>query len=126
MGLDMYLTCVKEIETNEGEIKNQFKELYWRKVNHIHNWFVSNIQLGYDDCEEYEVKNYELLDLRDECAYVLEHPEEAQNVLPTVGGFFFGGTDYGDWYWEETEKTMREIDEALEEGYTKFYYTSSW
>ena len=26
---------------------------YWRKANHIHKWFVDNVQNGEDDCKEY-------------------------------------------------------------------------
>jgi len=126
MGLDMYLSCVKNVETNEGKIKSEFKEVYWRKANQIHNWFVQNIQNGHDDYEEYSLDTYDILELRNSCKYVLRHPEEAEDVLPTVSGMFFGSTDYGDWYWEETERTMRELNEVLDEGYTKFYYTSSW
>lgn len=126
MGLDMYLSCVRNMETNEGEMKVEFKEVYWRKANQIHNWFVQNVQNGYDDCSEYLLGRDEIVELRDDCAYVLRHPEEAEDVLPTVGGMFFGSTDYGDWYWEEVQRTMKELDEALEEGYTKFCYASSW
>lgn len=126
MGLDMFLSCTKNTETNEGNVKVTWKEVYWRKANQIHNWFVQNIQNGYDDCAEYSLDAYDILELRNDCAYVLKHPEEAEDVLPTVGGMFFGSTDYGDWYWEEVERTMKELDEALKEDYTNFYYTSSW
>ena len=126
MGLDMFLACIKERETNEGDMKVSWKELYWRKANQIHNWFVQNIQNGYDDCDEYSLDAYDILELRNDCAYVLKYPEEAEDVLPTVGGIFFGSTDYGDWYWEEVERTLKELDEVLQEDYTKFYYKSSW
>ena len=28
---------------------------YWRKANHIHKWFVDNVQGGNDDCGDYLV-----------------------------------------------------------------------
>jgi len=28
---------------------------YWRKANHIHKWFVDNVQNGVDECLTYQV-----------------------------------------------------------------------
>ena len=33
---------------------------YWRKANHIHGWFVKNVQGGKDNCEEYSVSRKQL------------------------------------------------------------------
>lgn len=33
---------------------------YWRKANHIHKWFVDNVQYGVDDCGTYEVTEADL------------------------------------------------------------------
>lgn len=45
---------------------------YWRKANHIHKWFVDNIQDGEDDCLYHrEVRKADLLDLLDTCEKVL-------------------------------------------------------
>src|SRR5690349_7231665 len=43
---------------------------YWRKANHIHNWFVENVQHGKDDCGEYYVTKDDLLKLLSECKKV--------------------------------------------------------
>lgn len=40
---------------------------YWRKANHIHNWFVENVQNGVDDCDSYVVSREKLQELYDTC-----------------------------------------------------------
>ena len=34
--------------------------MYWRKANHIHGWFVDNVQKGIDDCASYYVSDEKL------------------------------------------------------------------
>lgn len=60
---------------------------------------------------------------------VLDHPEIAENYLPTQRGFFFGGTDYDEWYMQDIENTIDILTKVLKE--TDFdtqmiVYTSSW
>lgn len=43
---------------------------YWRKANQIHNWFVQNVQNGYDDCSCYEVSKERLEELLDICKLI--------------------------------------------------------
>lgn len=52
---------------------------------------------------------------------------EAAQLLPTASGFFFGDTEYGPWYREDVELTVKQLDRALampEDWY--FVYQSSW
>lgn len=44
---------------------------YWRKANHIHNFFVEVVQKGYDDCGEYRVTKAALKGLLSRCNKVL-------------------------------------------------------
>lgn len=44
---------------------------YWRKVNHIHAWFVRNVQGGTDDCSYYFVSKDHFLELKETCEKVL-------------------------------------------------------
>lgn len=54
---------------------------YWRKANAIHNWFVTNVQNGKDDCDEYRVSKKQLEALRDACRTVIEgSPKKAGAV----------------------------------------------
>lgn len=56
---------------------------------------------------------------------VLEDPTVAKKLLPTQGGFFFGGTDYDQWYWEDLQYTKDVLDRILgcvEEGDSPWDY----
>lgn len=44
---------------------------YWRKANAVHNWFVTHIQDGNDDCGEYIVSKEDIESLLDTCEQVL-------------------------------------------------------
>ena len=103
---------------------------YWRKANAIHKWFVDNIQDGEDDCCYHrEVTQEDLEELRDICNEILCNPDVAEDRLPTQDGFFFGDTQYNEWYIEDLRTTIDIIDEVLKT--TDFekemvYYVSSW
>jgi hypothetical protein len=74
----------------------------------------------------------------------LEDTAKAREILPTADGFFFGSTDYDQWYWLELEETMKKtalILDCLEpdgefpwrvthrdepDWFVNFEYTSSW
>ena len=120
MGLDMYLN-VKSSSGNTDEIG------YWRKANHIHTWFVENIQAGVDDCRSYSVSQLQLKELLELCKRVLAFKHLAHEQLPTQGGFFFGSTEYGEGYYADIERTIEIISNALEYPATShIYYQSSW
>ena len=110
---------------------------YWRKSNQIHAWFVQHVQDGNDDCGIYYVSLEDLQELLDTVNAVLEAygkgdftagTAKANEVLPTQGGFFFGGTEYDEWYFEDLEATKAILEVCLAEaGYRgDFYYHSSW
>jgi len=104
---------------------------YWRKANSIHNFFVQNVGEDVDDCREMWVDRDVLVELRSRCDDVLkaDNTEEmAKEVgLETVSGFFFGDTDYGDWYKEDLKLTVEICDFvlALPEEYS-LHYQASW
>lgn len=58
---------------------------------------------------------------------VVVNPAVAEELLPTQSGFFFGGTDYDQWYVEDLKATQKIIKEALAEGDGgDFHYRASW
>lgn len=102
---------------------------YWRKANQIHNWFVENVQDGNDDCGSYEVSKEDLEALLATCADVLADPSQAESLLPTTGGFFFGDTEYDEYYMQDIKETINILTKVIAE--TDFekqmvYYVSSW
>ena len=149
MGLDMSLTRKEYVKdwdhTPEDKRKNvevfmngkkidtkkldylEFEVIDWRKVNHIHKWFVDNCQDGIDDCSRAFVPTDKLKQLVELCRYVLKDKEKAEELLPTDEGFFFGPTEYDKYYFESLEETVYVIDEALREHPDDEYiYQSSW
>ena len=103
-----------------------YEYAYWRKANQIHRWFVDTVQDGIDNCGSYEVTGEQLMDLTDLCKQVLNKrtTDFADATLPTCAGFFFGSTDYDDYYFEELEDTLKQLAEVKPtEVYT---YRSSW
>lgn len=55
-----------------NEVKFMTMEsMYWRKANHIHKFFVDNIQEGEDDCEEYDLPISTLDKLKEHCLEIM-------------------------------------------------------
>ena len=105
------------------------EEIRWRKANAIHKWFVDIIQGGVDDCGTYCVANNELKSLLSIIEEILEDNSKASKLLPTTEGFFFGGTEYDEYYFEELEFTKTKLSELLSpsnEHQDNFFYCSSW
>ena len=57
----------------------------------------------------------------------IEDPTFASEILPTQGGFFFGSTDYDEYYLHDIEYTVEVLKKALKlpDGWS-FEYSSSW
>ena len=45
---------------------------------------------------------------------VIEDPSVAEELLPTESGFFFGSTNYDEWYYDDLERTVKGIDAIME------------
>ena len=126
---------------------------YWRKSNSIHNFFVQEVQGGTDDCGEYYVKNEVLQRLVEFCKEdikyleslpyqletytdfiskqekqykVYENVDEYKINLEPTSGFFFGSTEFDEFYVDDLKKTVEMIEPLLEDKSSDYYYTSSW
>jgi len=154
MGLDMYLTKkhyvkqwsfqndderVEVIVTKGGKpmekvnpSKISYVEeevMYWRKANHIHQWFVKNIQNGEDNCQTSYVDGDDIVRLLNTLKEVKADHSKAETLLPTASGFFFGGTEYGEYYFETIDETIEVLQAELDENgniTSDYYYHASW
>ena len=146
-----------KLENINYEYDSLFKEVYyWRKANAIHQWFVDNIQNGNDDCEDYRVTQKDLQILIDTLKEVYnslcnkemitkkvqdgsieyeikvfkeEDLEIAKQLLPTQEGFFFGGIEYDEYYFEQIKDTLNDlqiINECFDFENNYLIYGSSW
>lgn len=137
----MFTSVINAVGLTTDELSEDFpsatisvKVGYWRKVNAVHQWFVSNVQGGEDNCEEFHVSREQLLELRDVCRKVVADNSLAEELLPPQGGFFFGGTEYDEWYFEGVKATIAILDRILSNPKFEdtgmfswdFYYQSSW
>jgi hypothetical protein len=61
---------------------------------------------------------------------VVTNPEAVAAILPVTSGFFFGSTEYDEWYLLDVENTIEQIDRVLaavpKGADADFYYHSSW
>jgi hypothetical protein len=112
---------------NPEKVSTVVEELgYWRKANQIHRWFVENVQGGVDNCGEYFVPISTLEKLLELCLAVKLNNEQAEELLPTASGFFFGGEEYDEWYYKDIDNTIEILKEALSDKDASYYYSSSW
>lgn len=95
----------------------EYTAIYWRKANQIHNWFVSTLANGIDECQRIPVPRDNLVALHDRCGVLLDtrSNELAVDLLPPTSGFFFGSTDIDEWYWQDVEETHKQLTELLDE-----------
>ena len=147
MGLDMYLyaerfvsnmeyrneqdkfnAIVSALEAQEftmGHVIAEVEVAYWRKANAIHAWFVGERE---DNCSPIYVEREQLETLQDICQQIMNKPALAEELLPTQGGFFFGGIEYDEWYMDiikETHDKLSVLLATIPEGWT-FKYQASW
>lgn len=57
------------------------------------------------------------------------NPELAEELLPSCDGFFFGSTEYGEWYYEDIVQTVDILTKVIEETDWEnevVFYSSSW
>lgn len=151
MIMENHLFPVQRGYSNHVYLATNLEVGYWRKANAIHNWFVKNIQNGEDDCGYYIVTKEQINELKELCERVIKSLEnspthmvqdengdytieefinisDAKTLLPTTGGFFFGGVHYTKYYLECLRETVRICNEAKYQTSDdwEFIYHSSW
>lgn len=77
------------------------------------------------------VSHYTFDELGDEVPHyvdgsVIDDSSAAEELLPTASGFFFGDTDYNEYYLSDIKDTIVILEEALKDESAEFYYSASW
>ena len=84
-----------------------------KKADELHDWLNVNnprVEIAYfckvnflipffdygDNCSSIEIRKCQVEELVDNCNKVLDNHDLAEELLPTVCGFFFGSTDYDE------------------------------
>ena len=130
---------------------------YWRKFNALHNWFVLNCANGVDNCERMYVSKEKIAELvntlkevkfsldkskikivkveiglkGDDILYdnieIFDDTSIADELFPTASGFFFGGTEYNQSYYDEVVESIEFFEEVLaDDSDGDYYYQASW
>lgn len=82
--------------------KKKKGEIYFRKVNFLLPYF------NYEDNLSYiEISKEAISSLIRDCEEVLDKKDDevSADLLPTECGFFFGSTDYDEYYYHDVEST---------------------
>lgn len=101
IGLDIYFT------------KKKSKEIgYFRKVNFLVRYFED---LGLDTTNQVplQINKEDVEILLHRCNQVLEDHSRASELLPTMSGFFFGSTEYNEYYFEDVKMVRDYIKNTL-------------
>ena len=101
MGLDIFLT--KKKRTNIG---------YFRKVNFLVKFFEDK---GFDVPNQtpLAIMREDAEELLSKCEEVLKDHSKGPELLPTMSGFFFGSTDYNDYYYDDVEAVRDYVKDKL-------------
>lgn len=108
---------------------------YWRKFNALHGWFVNECAAGVDECQNINVDEDKMKELLETLKEVSSNFDKAEELLPPVQGFFFGGDEIDEYYKEDVNSTIKIIEELLEEHEQSkehglysgdFEYRASW
>lgn len=160
MGLDMYLNVRKYVNRIDWDTNNKTENpgftsivntlgmrellepegatgayveipvMYWRKSNAIHNWFVRELADGVDDCRPLELSTDKLRELVVLCEQVVDDHSKAGELLPTGAGFFFGPTEYDEYYYGDLMHTADRLRYIVAEAEANtidyLVYQASW
>ena len=115
---------VREFFEDFGKWYYAESDAYFRKVNFVYHFFAPKLE---DEC--CFVTKADLEELISRCEKVMADHSLAKELLPTQNGFFFGSTDYDDWYYEDVEdckKQMTKLLDDFDEETDVIYVIMSW
>lgn len=85
---------------------------YFRKVNFLVSFF-QEYGLDVVDQKPFSITKDMVEDLLNRCNKVLENNNLAEDLLPTMNGFFFGPTEYDEWYFKDVKNVKLFIETSL-------------
>ena len=113
----------------EAEVKEAYQEedAYFRKVNFLFAYFENANKM----IDQYYaiVEKEDVEDIISRCERVLADHSLASELLPTQSGFFFGSTEYGNYYFEDVKDCLRQMKKYLKlfkDGKGTAYVIFSW
>ena len=120
---------IKSVKSDGDSYIVQTEAGYWRKANQIHDWFVNICQDGVDECQKTWLKPEQLMSLRSLINEIGNSQSKAKLLLPTSSGFFFGSTEYNEYYFDDLRDTKQILKDVLKKATLdnwQLSYQSSW
>ena len=105
---------------------------YFRKFNALHSYIVKTFADGIDNCQDiilYKEDVEQIKKVLDDVLNAHQQVEKAKELLPTQSGFFFGGTDYDEFYFEDVKDAADLMQNFLDNfDFDKYQlvYQASW
>lgn len=84
-------------------------DMYYRKVNFLYAFFAEALT-----DEQCVVTKHDVETIISHCKEVLADHSLAEKLLPTQAGFFFGSTNYDEWYFKDVEYVLEQFTKYLE------------
>ena len=110
---DKILTLPELEEQANKEVDDYWEQYdaYFRKVNFLFKYFEDRGKM----VDQYYafVESEDIEDIIYKCEQVLNDHSLAHSLLPTQDGFFFGSTDYDDWYFSDVKDCLRQMKQYL-------------
>ena len=120
----------RNFKSVQTEIRYQIG--YFRKFNALHSYIVKTFANGIDNCQDiilYKEDVEQIKKVLDDVLNVHQQAEKAKEILPTQSGYFFGGTDYDEFYFDEVKVAADLMQSFLDnfdfENY-QLVYRASW
>jgi hypothetical protein len=136
MGLDMYLSRIATpthqmyVDAYDDKLTGV---LYWRKVNALHKFFCDRGILeagGKENVGRYIISRNDLIDLVFVMKRILvdNSVKLAEETLPTESGFFFGSTEYDEFYFNDLKDAVTLVSAELDAvpDQEVWFYEASW
>ena len=109
MGLDQSFVLTKRADDypDDDTLVHIGEDWMGRKENHIHAWVAKVNGEEPGNCVYTEVSIEDMNGLVLSIEMVLKDRNLAEELLPTQSGFFFGGTDYDQYYFDDLEQELK-------------------
>lgn len=104
MGLDLYIEKISR--------KNL---AFFRKYNFLISFFEEYYGVEVENLRDLPITKEGIKELIDRCNKVLDNHTLAPELLPTKAGFFFGDTQYNEYYYKDVNDCLTKCLEILPE-----------
>ena len=129
--LKTFSDYIKDRNFKSVETEINYQIGYFRKFNALHGYIVKRFAAGIDECQDIYLYKEDVEQIKKVLDEVLKAKieEKAKELLPTQSGFFFGGINYDEYYFEEVKVAADLMQNLLDnfdfENY-QLVYRASW